>query len=175
MKGKRVELKPIQREHLQKIVEWRNDPEVSYWAMGSNPLYEFTSAEEAEKSFSYHVENTSKLDAYTFAIYSDNDEFIGTVDYRDVDRIKRSCTIGISIGEKNYWGKGYGSDAIMVLVDYIFKRLNLRRIQLDTWSGNERAIKSFQKCGFEIEGKLRENEYINGKYFDTILMALIRE
>lgn len=175
MKGKKVELKPMERHYLPKLVEWRNDPEVAYWATGNEPLYELTTLEEAENSFSYHVQNTSKLDAYSFAILTESGEFIGTADYRDVDRIKRSCTVGITIGEKEYWGKGYGSGAISLLTEFLFNRLNLRRLQLDTWSGNDRAIRAYQKCGFIIEGRLRENEYVDGKYYDTVLMGLLKE
>lgn len=174
MKGNKVELKPFERHHISKLVEWRNDPEVSYWSVGREPDYELTTLEEAEMSFSKNVESGSKLDAYMFAVYTKDGQYIGVADYREVDRIKRSCTIGITIGEKDYWGKGYGTDAINALVEFLFSRLNLRRIQIDTWSGNERAIKSYQKCGFRIEGTLKESEFIEGKYYDTIIMGLLK-
>ncbi len=174
MKGTKVELKPFERHHIAKLVEWRNDPEVSYWSDGREPDYELTTLEEAEISFTNNVKSGSKLDGYMFSVYTLDGQYIGVADYRDVDRIKRSCTIGIAIGEKDYWGNGYGSDAIDVLVEFLFNRLNLRRIQLDTWSGNERAIKSYQKCGFKIEGTLKENEYIEGRYYDTIIMGLLK-
>ena len=75
------------------------------------------------------------LDGYQFAIFTHDGKFIGTADYREVDHVKRSCTVGVTIGDKNYWEKGYGTDALSVLAEYLFNRLNLRRIQLDTWSG----------------------------------------
>lgn len=108
-------------------------------------------------------------------IYTLDGELIGTADYRDVDPVKRSCTVGITIGKKEYWGQGYGTDAMKVLVRFLFERLNLRRIQLDTWGGNGRAIRSYEKCGFVIEGRLRENEYVRGEYFDTVIMGLLRD
>lgn len=174
MKGQLVELKPLQRGHIKQIVEWRNDPEVAYWATGSDPIWEFTTEEEADKSFSWHLEHSSRYDTCEFAVYTLEGVFIGFADYRDVDRVKRSCSIGITIGNRNYWGEGYGTEAIRLLVKYLFERLNLRRIQLDTWSGNERALKAYSKCGFKTEGTLRENEFVRGKYYDTIIMGLLR-
>lgn len=174
MNGKLIELKPFERHHIAKLVEWRNDPEVAYWSAGGEPEFELITAEEAENFFSSNVKNASKLDSYMFAIYTLKGEHIGVADYRDVERIKRSCTIGVMIGEKDYWGKGYGTDAIRVLTEYLFNGLNIRRIQLDTWSGNERAVKAYRKCGFTEEGRLRENEYVKGKFYDTIIMGLLR-
>lgn len=79
------------------------------------------------------------------------------------------------IGEPDYWGKGHGKDALNVLLHYLFYSLNLERIQIDTWSGNQRAIRFFEKCGFVLEGKLRKGEFINGSYYDTIIMSILRE
>lgn len=173
-----MELRPFERKHIAKLVEWRNDPEVALWSDGRQPEFELITLEEAEISFSNTLKNGSKFDtftyAYMFAIHTLEGQYIGMADYRDVEKIKRSCTIGITIGEKDYWGKGYGTDAIKVLIEFLFNRVNLRRIQLDTWSGNKRAISAYSKCGFKVEGTLRESEYIEGKYYDTIIMGLLR-
>lgn len=174
MKGRKVELKPFEHKHIAKLVEWRNDPEVAYWSTGNEPIYELVTLEEAEISFSNNLTGGSKLDAYMLAVYTLEGQYIGVVDYREVDRIKRSCTVGIMIGDKGYWGKGYGTDALQALEAFLFDRLNLRRIQIDTWSGNERAIRAFRKCGFNVEGTLKESEYIDGKYYDTVLMGILR-
>ena len=174
IKGEKVEFRILNRENIKTLINWRNDPEVAYWATGGDPKFEFRSEEEANRDLSWHIENSSMLETYQFAIFTHDGNFIGTADYREIDHVKRSCTVGITIGDKNYWGKGYGTDALSVLADYLFNRLNLRRIQLDTWSGNERAIKSYKKCGFQVEGVLKENEFVNGKYFDTIIMGLLK-
>ncbi len=174
IKGEKVEFRILNRENIKTLVNWRNDPEVAYWATGGDPKYEFRSEEEANRDLSWHMENSSMLDGYQFAIFTHDGKFIGTADYREVDHVKRSCTVGITIGDQNYWGKGYGTDALSVLAEYLFNRLNLRRIQLDTWSGNDRAIKSYKKCGFQVEGILKENEFVNGKYYDTVIMGLLK-
>ncbi|WP_270406389.1 GNAT family N-acetyltransferase [Paenibacillus timonensis] len=97
------------------------------------------------------------------------------MNYREVNLASRRCTVGIGIGEKGYWDKGYGSDAMKALIHYLFQTMNLNRIQLETWSGNERAIRSYEKNGFVVEGRLRNETYIDGKYYDTIVMGLLRE
>nr|WP_267901880.1 GNAT family protein [Brevibacillus parabrevis] len=61
------------------------------------------------------------------------------------------------------------------MLRFLFLRLNLNRVQLDTWSGNTRAIRAYEKCGFVVEGRLRQNEYVNGQYYDTIMMGILRE
>ena len=71
--------------------------------------------------------------------------------------------------------KGYGTDTLHALLRFLFLKMNLNRVQLDTWSGNTRAIRAYEKCGFVLEGRLRQNEYIDGQYHDTILMGLLRE
>jgi RimJ/RimL family protein N-acetyltransferase len=99
---------------------------------------------------------------------------IGMVDYRDVDSVARSATVGITIGEKDLWGQGYGSEALRLLVGFLFDHLNVRRVRLDTWSGNERAMRSFARIGFREEGRLRQAVRGPGRYFDSIIMGLLR-
>ncbi len=100
--------------------------------------------------------------------------FIGEVSYRDMDLVAGTAVLGIMIGDKSYWGQGYGTDAVRALCRFLFDRFRLRRIQLDTWAGNERAIKSYTKVGFQIEGRLRDAALVNGQPMDQIVMGLLR-
>ncbi len=77
---------------------------------------------------------------------------VGMVDYRDLDTIVRSATVGITVGEKELWGQGLGTEALGLLLRHLFDRLNLRRVQLDTWSGNERAIRAFTRLDSKKKG-----------------------
>jgi RimJ/RimL family protein N-acetyltransferase len=76
---------------------------------------------------------------------------------------------------KEYWNNGFGTDAMKALVHYLFYTMNVNRIQLDTWSGNERAIRSYEKLGFVVEGRLRNDAFIDGKYYDTMIMGLLKK
>ncbi len=87
-----------------------------------------------------------------------------------------TAEIGIFIGNQQFREKGYGTDAMKVLIDFIFNQTNINRIQLSTYSFNERAYKTYLKCGFKEEGRLRQRIFRNGKYHDEILMGgLLRE
>lgn len=82
---------------------------------------------------------------------------------------------GIFIGDKKYWGKGYGTDAMRVLVKFIFEQMNIHKVKLNVYSFNERAIKSYEKCGFKVEGVLRQEIFRDGRYYDEIIMGLLKE
>jgi RimJ/RimL family protein N-acetyltransferase len=82
--------------------------------------------------------------------------------------------MGVGILAPEYVGKGYGRDAIMTLLDWSFRVLNLRRVALDTLATNERAIRAYRACGFVEEGRLREHDYVDGAYVDAIVMGILR-
>ncbi|SET64388.1 Protein N-acetyltransferase, RimJ/RimL family [Salinibacillus kushneri] len=176
LKGKRIELRPVTKSDLVNQYKWRNDEEFAYLASGSNfYLYNNTPLETLEAFYEKNLTSVNEQDGCVFSVYTLEDcKHIGKCDYRDVNMVTRTATIGLSIGEKDYWNKGYGTDILKVLIRHLFYNLNLRRIQLDTWSGNERAIRAYQKCGFRIEGRLKENEYVDGHYYDTVIMGLLR-
>lgn len=107
-------------------------------------------------------------------IFTESDNFIGEVSYRDMDLALGTAVLGIMIGDKSHWGQGYGTDAVRTLCHFLFQRFRLRRIQLDTWEGNERAIKAYTKVGFRTEGTLREATLVNGQPTDQVIMGLLR-
>ena len=107
-------------------------------------------------------------------IIAESGLFIGEVSYRDMDVVAGTAVLGIMIGDKSYWGQGYGTDAVRTLCRFLFDRFRVRRIQLDTWAGNERAIKSYAKVGFQIEGRLRDAALVNGQPMDQVVMGFLR-
>ena len=100
---------------------------------------------------------------------------IGSVSLEKIDWKDRNATLGIMIGEEEYRSKGYGTEAIRLILEYGFKYLNLQNIKLDLMEFNERALKCYQKCGFKEYGRRRKCKYINGKYYDTISMDILAE
>ena len=93
---------------------------------------------------------------------------------KNVDFINRNAEIYIYIGDKQYWGNGYGSESVGKLVEFCFNELNMHRVYLQVFEYNERAIASYRKIGFETEGMMRESLYKNGKYHNKILMSIIK-
>ena len=87
----------------------------------------------------------------------------------------RVGTCGIFIGDKNEQGKGYGTEAMKLLLGYGFNTLNLNRLDLKVNDFNSRAIKCYQNLGFVEEGRMREASFVNGKYHDQILMSILRK
>ena len=143
--GERVYLSPINSEDCLKYVEWLNDFETAkYIAQYSKVL----TIEKEEEWISKKTDNE-----YTFGIIlKDCDKLIGNISLVNIKDIDKTAELGIFIGDKDYLSKGYGSEAIMLLLDYGFNYLNLNNIMLRALAFNERAIKAYQKCGFKIFG-----------------------
>ncbi|NGP45748.1 GNAT family N-acetyltransferase [Bacillaceae bacterium SIJ1] len=176
--GKRVELRPVSLADFKRTYKWRNDEEVAVMSAGEDFFrYSHVSEEQLEDAFEKVIKMLDRRESCQFSIYTKDEPalHIGSIGYRDLNPVSRCCTLGISIGERAYWSKGYGSDAVNSLLRYLFQSMNIERVQLDTWSGNTRAIRSYEKCGFTIEGRLRNNAYVNGAYYDTIVMGILRK
>ena len=172
--GERVRLRSQLASDAANHIRWRNDAEVAYWATAGDVAFYPIAAGTVERWFADKLDDLDPTTDGVFAIELLDGRHIGMADYRDVDSITRSATVGITIGEKDCWGHGYGSEALHLLVAFLFDHLNLRRIQLDTWSGNDRAIRSFARVGFQEEGRLREAVRAPDGYYDSVIMGLLR-
>jgi len=170
----RVRLRPHVASDAADHVRWRNDAEVAYWATAGDVRFWPVAIAAVDRWFSERLPDIEPRSEGVFAVDLKDGRHIGMVDYRDVDAVARSATVGITIGEKDLWGQGYGSEALRLLVGYLFDHLNLYRVQLDTWSGNERAIRAFARIGFREEGRLRHAVWGPGRYFDSVVMGLLR-
>ena len=103
------------------------------------------------------------------------DRLIGFMDLGGFDWSVRSAWVGIGIGLPEYWGKGYGTEAMRLLADYAFETVNLNRINLTVFGYNERGYRSYVKCGFKEEGRVRKLLLRNNQRWDMIYMGLLRE
>jgi RimJ/RimL family protein N-acetyltransferase len=103
------------------------------------------------------------------------DNLVGFIDLEGVMFPHGDAFVGIGLGERSLWGKGYGTDAMKVILRYAFQELNLRRVSLDTFEYNPRAIRSYEKAGFIHEGCARAFLFREGKRWDMIFMGILRE
>ena len=103
------------------------------------------------------------------------DEIIRIVGLHEINNINRTATLGIFIGNKDYRSKGYGTEAIKLILDFGFNYLNLNNIDLALMEFNKRALKCYEKCGFKKIGRRRKCKFINGRYYDSILMDILSE
>ncbi len=169
--GERVRLRAIEREDVPRFVRWFNDPEVRQFLTMYRPL----SRAEEER----WVESlASRREDVVLAIEvraGDQWVHIGNVGLHRIDWKNRTATLGIVIGEREYWGKGYGTEAVRTMLRYAFEELGLNRVELETYSFNPRAIRCYEKAGFKREGVRRQALYRNGKFHDVILMGILRD
>ncbi len=87
----------------------------------------------------------------------------------------RDAYVGIGLGERSHWGKGYGTDAMRVILRYAFMELDLHRVSLDVFEYNLRAVRSYEKCGFVVEGRARALLQREGRRWDVIYMGILKE
>ena len=168
LQGERVVLRPLRREDVQKVWKFRTDLEVELAAGGDPPKPVMLNQVEAE------FDRQEFIFKEGFAIEADG-RFIGFCGLFGYDHTARTCELGITIGDKEYWGKGYGRESIRLLVDYGFRMRNLHKIWLNTSGDNERAIRCYRACGFIEEGRLRQHAWSNGSYRDTVYMGILQE
>jgi RimJ/RimL family protein N-acetyltransferase len=171
LKGERVTLRAIKRDDLPALLAFNNDLEVELAGGGDPPMPQ--SLERLQADFEREAEKGGRDDAY-FAIEVDG-VFIGHCGLWKVNATARTAEFGIGIGEKSYWGKGYGREAITLLIEYGFRYRNFRRLWLEVNASNERAIRAYLACGFVKEGLLREHVWSDGRYDDLVLMGILRE
>lgn len=110
----------------------------------------------------------------SFGLLTETGEFIGRLGYFNIDYRRKEAELGILIGEKAYWGQGYGTDAIQALIDHVFHETDLQRIYLNTYAENLRAQRSFEKCGFRRTGQNRKFSLERGDH-DEIQMEIHRD
>lgn len=166
--GSKIKLREYKREDVKLAYEYLNDSETKRLLVNKIPYP--TILEQEEKWFESLIDSK---ETYNFAIEDlETGKYIGGCGINSINWLHRTATIGIFIGEKNYWGKGYGTDAVETLVKFIFEQMNLNKIKLNVFSFNERAKKCYEKCGFKVEGVLKEELFRDGQYYDIYLMAL---
>ena len=169
--GERIELHEVRREYLPRYVEWLNDWEIEQYLTPGIPV-PHTLEDEIEW---YESRSKDKGSNIIFAILAQPERnLIGNCGLHKLDWKNRSAVFGIFIGDRNYWNKGYGTDAMRVMLGYGFMELNLVRIQLNAFSYNERAIKSYLKAGFVEEGRQRGMLLRDGRRWDFVYMSVLR-
>jgi RimJ/RimL family protein N-acetyltransferase len=113
-------------------------------------------------------------DALAMAIHErSTGRLIGTCAFSQLDGDNGSALYHITIGEKDAWGRGYGTEATRLMLDHAFGALGLHRIALFVFEFNERAIRAYQRCGFVVEGRSRESIFRDGQWWDELAMSVL--
>lgn len=167
----RIFLRKMTSEDIEIYHKWRNDIEVM---KSTSPSLDIYSIEETEEFVNYFILGSKSAKAYII-IEKESGEAIGIISLVNIDYKNRKAESIIDIGEKEFWGKGFGSEAMKLLLDFGFLELNLHRISLKVFVFNSRAINLYKKLGFQEEGRARESIFRRGKWYDTIYMSLLED
>ncbi len=170
--GSRLTLRPLEDADLAQGYRWERDRDVQHWAQGDRAPDDLT-FDDYRARFAPPFGHPGTLEH--FAIVVEDGTVIGFTGYFNVNQSVASAEVGIVIGDTRYWGRGYGREAVALLVRHLFTDLAMQRVHLQTWSGNERAVRSYRAVGFREEGRLRRAQVVDGRYYDTVLMGLLRE
>ena len=172
VEGAGVVLREFRREDVPVIHEWVNDTEIVRflsWSIFPQTL------KETERFVEAQLEGTDPLTRAFVIALREGDRCIGTLGCHNIDWRSRVAEMGIVIGRRELLGKGHGTEATRLFLRFCFRELNLHRVFLRVFDFNERAIRSYLKCGFVEEGRLREAFFRNGEYHDVIVMGVLED
>ena len=167
--GKRVYLRALEKEDLIYIRKWSNDHEIRKLTGEVVSMSQADADKFLERVYS---DNTRE---WFVIVVKENDRVIGETGLLRMFPAWRTTDISIIIGEKEAWGKGYGTEAILLLLDYAFRCLNFHRVAIGVVGFNKRAISFWKKIGFKKEGVQRDGYYYNHKYFDFVMMSILED
>lgn len=169
VEGERIYFRPLESDDIPLVQRWINDPAVRRTLLHRPPLNQHREREWIES------QGRNEQD-YTFGLVrKEADRLIGCCGLHRVNPVNRSATLGISIGETSCHNRGFGTEAVRLLLRFGFEELNLNRIQLSVLANNPRGIRAYQKAGFVQEGCLRQAVYRDGRYEDEYRFAILRE
>jgi len=166
--GERIYLRGVEKSDLSgEYFQWLNDYEVTRFLESGV----FPNSQEAMEAY-YQARVTSSNEVFLAIVLKENDRHIGNLKLGPVNWIHRFAELGILVGAKDCWNKGYGTEATVLLMDYAFKRLNLNKVTLGVIAENEAAVRVYERIGFVKEGRITEYYLIDGRYRDKIVMGL---
>jgi RimJ/RimL family protein N-acetyltransferase len=175
LKGKLVRLSAVDHEELGKAyAKWNQDSELTRYLDAH--MTSLRSAKAISDFFEKEIKEPSHVE-HMFTIRSlEDNRLLGDIGlFVTNDWAPRDAFVGLGIGEREYWGKGYGTDAMNLILRYAFTELNLHRVTLTVFEYNPRAIRSYEKVGFQHEGRLRQTLLRDGKRWDMLYMGILQD
>lgn len=169
--GERIRFRGMERADLPRFVEWVNDPAVR------RGISSFLPISMAREELWFEDMLKLPIEEHPFAMeILDREKWVlaGSIGLMHIDWRSRKAEIGIMIGEKRFWNKGYGTEAMRLIMQHGFETLNLHRLYLRVFSDNPGAIRAYEKAGFVHEARMRETHFADGKYIDDLMMSMLR-
>ncbi len=169
LRGKKTILRPMRMSEAGMLFKWIGDPRINRYLTTVPP--KTLAQERAWLKKAMH----SKTAHYFVIERKDTKEPIGTMSIQQIDKVNRKALTGAFIALPKYWGKGYGSDAKMALLKFAFLKLKLNRVESHAFASNLRSRRYNQKCGYKVEGFLRQNVFVHGRYIDDWMLAVLKK
>lgn len=170
--GDTVRLRGIDKEDLPLFVSWLNDADVRRYLSLYSPL---SNAQEEQWFADLAKRPLTEQPLMIETVEDGTWKPLGNISFLNVDQQSRNAELGLFIGEKALWGKGIGTKAIALMLDYGFKTLNFHRIYLRVFAPNQRGIHCYEKLGFRHEGSMREAYFLDGEYIDILYMGILED
>ena len=171
--GRSIVLREYRESDKAEIHAWVNDPEVTQHL--SNIFIRGHTVPMSDGFVDSILRNENR-DAFHYVIADRTDEgYIGQIDLAGIDWVVRAGTLAIVVPRRENRGKGYGAEAIHLLLGYAFDRINLNKVELEVYEYNERAYRLYLRLGFIEEGRRRARVYRNGRYYESIQMGILRD
>jgi len=168
--GEHVILRAFERDDVERCYRWMNDPNIVRTLKTRYPIAFQNEAEWLERAMDPGANERH------FAIERKDDRtHVGNASIHDIDWVSRTSSFGLFIGEPAAWNRGFGSDAIQILVRFAFDEMNLYKLRINVFDYNERAKHILLGQGFVQEGKLVRDFYRDGAYHDIVILSKFRE
>jgi RimJ/RimL family protein N-acetyltransferase len=175
--GERIRLRRDERSDIANFAAWLNDPEVRRYLSTNMPV----SVANEEQWFENMLKLPTAEQPYVIEIRksapdqkNETWQSIGNCGFMNLDQTAHSAEVGLFIGDKSHWNKGYGTEVMRLLLRFGFETLNLNRIFLRVDEGNQGGIRAYEKAGFVHEARLRQAIYRDGEYQNMLMMSVIR-
>lgn len=167
IEGKRINLRAREDEDIPVFHRWYNDPEITRFLGNPFPAISL----RQEQAIIERLDDDPNRRAYSIVLKDGT--LIGNCEINQLNWSARSCAVGIAIGEKQYWGQGYGGEALDLMLSIAFDGLNLHKVWLTCAAYNERGLRAYRRIGFREEGRLRDDRFVDGSYHDTVIMGIL--
>jgi RimJ/RimL family protein N-acetyltransferase len=168
--GRKVRLRAFREDDLKNVMAWINNPVVTRYLASMRPW-----SVVEERAWMDRAMRNDDPAAVTYVIESADGEYAGSVGLMSIDGRNRNAEVGIVIARPEDWGRGLGTEAMVLMLRHAFEEMNLHRVMLRVFTFNERAVRSYLKIGFVEEGRMRQNLYRHGAWHDTVLMAVLAD
>ena len=174
LEGILVDLVPYGARFLEQEHRWRNS-EAWFWASAGGRMIESRAALRRDHEASVERRSPRPYRGIRFGIQTKHGVPLGDIDIVRFQTQSRHAILGAGIGEPDYWGGGYGTDALLLVVDFAFDWLDLRRLWLSTMSINARVLRQMEKVGFTQEARQRDAFWVDGHgWADKVTFGLLR-